>query len=164
MKKRFLFSLFLIYIIFVFFASFYIFSFNFFKVSKIGNFTSVPYYKINDGKSGEMYIFKDSLKIYNVGDQIYFYNSYEANTKILEAKIIGVEKTNEKEVTYKVSEDRFVSSSYLIGKKNSAKVIPLLGYLERYLTSFLGYFTIVIAPLISLFAILSLMCIKKEVV
>ncbi len=151
MEKYFLRIGFILYIVFVIFINFYILSYNFFEVANFGKYTFFSSSKIKDYQRGYFIISSKNNKDVNVGDTIYFYNSYEAKSEILSSVVFEISKNNENEITYQIENNKLLSSSYLIGKEDDFTKVPFIGYTVDFVTSTIGYFLTIFIPLLWLF-------------
>lgn len=145
--KRILIILFLLIAISV---TFYLFMFNRFNISCFGN----KYYlvnKVKGYKSGSLLAVKQDLKNINVGDKILFYNINTTKREILASTVKSIEQTNKKEKTYELENNKFVSSSYVLGSSKNTTVIPVLGGFLNIFSSTVGYLFLILLPVLSLF-------------
>ena len=71
--------------------------------------------------------------------------------KVDMAKIVEVEKISDKETTYLLDNDAYISSEYVIGSTDMVKVIPVLGYFVLTLESTWGYLLFIVLPLFLMF-------------
>lgn len=113
-------------------------------------YTVFSAYDMNSFKNGSLVIAKKHTNI-KEKNQIIYYNFYTNKNKILDGKVLSLEKTNEHETTYVLDNGRFVSSSYLISNKENCLVIPILGYIFFILTSTWGYLIFATIPTLILF-------------
>ena len=60
-------------------------------------------------------------------------------------------KTNEKETTYVIRDNEYLSSEYVVGTDKTAKKVSNFGYIYKIFTSKLGYLVFVLVPLIVYF-------------
>ena len=86
-----------------------------------------------------------------VGDKIFYYDTYSADHKIKFTEVTRKEKVNEKEVTYSLRDNTLVSSEYVLGSEKTANSLSLLGKLLYILQSKWGFLLIVVFPLFLLF-------------
>lgn len=139
----------------------HLFMFNRFNTSSIGNRIVFSSKNLKSFKDGSLVIIRKNINNIDVGDYILFYNVYTTKEKIYNEKVISKEKTNEKEYTFEVENNRFVSSSYVLGKNTDAKIIPFIGKIVMFLSSTLGYLFFILLPILSLFVIQLRQVIKK---
>lgn len=140
----------LIYLLIVIVLSLYLFMYNPLGLNINKKYTMFTSENLNSFKDNELIIVKNNSNI-KINDQILFYNFYTNRIKILEGKVVSLEKTNKQEVTYELDNKRFVSNSYVIGKINNTKSIPLIGFIFKYLTSTWGYLLFALIPTMILF-------------
>lgn len=129
------------YVTIVIMLTVYLFMINDFGYSSVGKYTFIT----NLGDSDLTIVKRTNV---SVGDEVIFYNSYEANSKLLFSKVVEVEKTNSDEYTYYLENGKFLSSSYLIGNTRNMSSLPFLGAIVNFLTSRLGYIIIVLPALV----------------
>lgn len=140
-----------IYLSFVVILSLYLFMYGRFGTSSVGKYVV---FSSNDSKSfnnGSLVIVKHDSENLKIGDSILFYNVYTTKKGVLEQKVISKEKTNEKEITYGLDNNKFVSSSYVIGSTEKATSIPILGHIFKVLSSSIGYLTLALIPTLIMF-------------
>ena len=101
--------------------------------------------------AGSLLIGKKEIAAVQKGDKIVYYNTENGRRKVDIVQVEGVIKTNEKEYTYVIHDGLFLSSEYLIGEVDQVRSIPFLGYLYRILTSKLGYFLLIMLPIMIVF-------------
>lgn len=143
-----------VYILFVLTSSFLLLTFNKFSDSVIGDKT-ISSVKENMGKfkKGDLIIIHNNNKI-KVDDEIIFYDTNNNKNFLNIAKAQKIMHTNEKEITYVIRDNEYLSSEYVVGTVNSAKKINGLGYIYRIFTSKIGYLLFVMVPLITYFIII----------
>lgn len=129
----------------------YLFLFNRFNVTCLGNKYHLIFQNIKEYNNGSLLIVKQDINKIMIGDQIFFYNINTTKREILTAKVLSKEIINEKEITYGLPNQRYVSSSYVIGNAEGTKSIPLLGYFLRVVTSTLGYLILILIPVLFMF-------------
>lgn len=140
----------LIYLLIVMVLSLYLFMYNPIGVNSNKKYTVFTSENLNSFKDNELVIVKKKLDI-KTNDRIFFYNFYTNKIKILEGKVVSLEKTNEKEITYELDNRRFVSNNYVIGNINDTKSIPLIGFVFKTLSSTWGYLIFALIPTMILF-------------
>lgn len=140
------------YTIIILVTTFFLFTFNQFSDSEIGNTTIVGLSeKCGDMSAGSLLVGKKEIASIQKGDKIVYYNTENGRHKVDVAQVEGVMKTNEKEYTYVIHDGLFLSSEYLIGEVNQVGSVPFLGYLYRIFTSKLGYFLLIMLPIMIVF-------------
>ncbi len=143
------------YTVLVLVATFFLFTCNQFSDSVIGDTMIVGITENSEElKAGNLIVSKKDISSIQKGDEIIYYNTKNGKRKIDVTKVEDVMKTNEKEYTYVIQDGLFLSSEYLIGNIKDVRQIPMLGYPYRVLTSQLGYFLIVMLPIMIAFIIL----------
>jgi len=123
------------YILLIIFVTVCLLSYNDYKVTVFGNKTLVPIIDEDlepDYSKGDLVIIdKNEFSSVSLGDTIFFYRTVGGETTINYADVLGIEPVTDSEFTFTVKKDdqgeyRF-SSSYFIGKLETAKVIPGVG-------------------------------------
>lgn len=132
-------------------VTFYLFMFNRFNISCFGNKYYLINSKVKGYKSGSLLAVKQDLKSINVGDKILFYNINTTKREILASTVKSIEQTNKKETTYELENNRFVSSSYVLGRSQNTTVIPVLGGFLNIFSSTIGYLFLILLPVLGLF-------------
>lgn len=94
---------------------------------------------------------KDNYDDVNVGDEIFFYNTYKNQISVSFAEVIKKEKINENEATYTVSGDYAFSSQYFIGKLDTSKSYAGVGSILSFLETKMGFLLVVVFPCAMLF-------------
>lgn len=144
----------IVYSIIVLLSTFCLFTFNEFSNSVIGNITVIGLKsKIEDFSRGSLILVKKDIENVKNGDEIIFYNTENGKNVVDTVKVIKVMKTNDKEYTYVIDNDLYLSSEYLIGNVNDVKCVPMIGYIYIIFTSKVGYFTLIILPIIIMFVL-----------
>ena len=121
---------------------FYLLSLNDLGFSQIGKYTL---FYSDDNKS--LIISKKDSKRIKIGDEIYFYNVYTSKSEIISSRVTEINITNEKEITFKLENNLYLSSSYLIGRKADRIEIYFLGFILKFLSQKLVYLSIFIIPI-----------------
>lgn len=140
-----------IYLLLVVILTLYLFMYTRYGTSSVGKTILFSNNNIDSFKKGSLIIIKNNNNDYKIGDDIIFYNVYNMKSGVLHQKIVSKENTNDKEITYELNNNRFISSSNVIGKVKDSIEIPLLGYIFSILTSTMGYLVFALIPTLSLF-------------
>ncbi len=153
MKKIVLSILGLVYIVITVFITIFLLAHNDYNLAEIGDNT---YFVIR--RDNEKYNAGDLLLINHTNSNnieankdIFYYNTYAESMKVDMAKIVEVEKISDKETTYLLDNDAYISSEYVIGSTDMVKVIPVLGYFVLTLESTWGYLLFIVLPLFLMF-------------
>lgn len=96
-----------------------------------------------------------------VGDKIFYYDTYSTEHKIKFTEVTRKEKINDDEVTYSLRDNTLVSGEYVLGSEKEASSLSLLGKLLYILQSKWGFLLIVVFPLFLAF-IYEIYAIVKE--
>lgn len=150
MNKRITRILIIIYLFLVMILSLYLFMYNPFESPTTKRYSIFSAENLKTIPDGSLVIMKKNKDI-KKDDSILFFNFYTNRKTILEAKVVDLEKLNEKETTYELDTNRYVSSSYVIGNINQAKTIPFIGYIFKLLISAEGYLIFALIPTMILF-------------
>ncbi len=154
MKKYLMYCLIAFYVLFVMIVTIMLFTFNKFSNSVIGGHTIIGLDKeFKQYKSGDLLIVKNSTNI-KKGDKILFYDTNERKNFLNEELVVRVIKTNEKETTYEIRDNEYLSGEYVISTTNHIKRIPMLGYFYILATSKMGYLLFIIVPIVAYFVTL----------
>lgn len=138
----------ILYAIIAIFITVCLISYNEHKVTQFGNTSLV----IVDNKELEPNYNKHDLIIVNgdekakVGDEVFFYNTYENKVLINISKIVEAEKITSSETTYTLEDGRALSSQFVIGKTNEASKISNIGLIFGILESKWGYLFLIVLP------------------
>lgn len=138
----------IIYAIIAIFVTVCLISYNDYGVTQFGKTSLV----IVDSKEFEPDYNKNDLVIVNndekvqVGDKVFFYNTYENDNSVSIAKITNSEKITDSETTYTIDGEKALSSEYVIGKVDSTTTIPVLGLILSILESKWGYLFLIVLP------------------
>ena len=126
--------------------TFYLLAYNNFEFSSFRNLTIIPAERIDGFGNRDLLFIKKDAEAVKKGDKILFYNSYEAKSEILIEKVLASKEEHPNEITYLLESDRFLSSTYLIGKQDEICIIPYVGILVGFLSSRITFFTFIIIP------------------
>lgn len=152
------------YILLIIFVTICLLSYNDYKVTEFGKYTLLPVidsYLEPEYKVGDLLIVeKNSLKDVKVGDIIFYYRTSRGITTVNYAPVTELEVVTNTETTFTVVGDVRFSSSYFMGKADTAKTIPQLGKVLGLLQSkwgflFLGVFPSLLAFLYTLYSVIA---------
>ena len=150
------------YILLIIFVTICLLSYNDYKVTEFGRFTLLPIidnYLEPEYKVGDLLVVeKNSLNDVKVGDIIFYYRTSRGITTVNYAPVTALEKVTNTETTFTVVGDVRFSSTYFMGKADTAKTIPQLGKVLGLLQSkwgflFLGVFPSLLAFLYTLYSV-----------
>ena len=150
MKKVIKNTIIVIYAAIAIFVTICLLSFNDYRVTVFGNESLV----IIDNKKlepefskGDLVIVGGSLKLeVEIGEKVFFYNTYEKVISISVAEVIDKEVISSREVTYMLEGDRAISSEYIIGQTSETTRIPVVGTILGVLESQWGFLILVVLP------------------
>lgn len=155
MKKFFLDLIIGIWLIIAIFTTVTLLSFNDYRVAEFGSYSlfNVDNDELEPTfKEGDLVIQeKTSFNDINADDHIFFYNESSKLALINLDVVSSKEVVSEDQATFVTTSNKKVSSDYVIGKANDAKVIHNLGYVLSVLQSKWGFMFLVIFPTIFLF-------------
>lgn len=153
----------IVYILVIIFVTICLLSYNDYGLTVLDGNTWIPVidedlepnYTVGD----LLIVEKNKLSNIREGDTVFFYRTVSGEVTINFAKITSVEYVSQDEYTFTVEGDYKFSSDNLIGKVDTAKVIPkigaILGVLEsKYGFLFLGVFPSLIAFLYTLYTLI----------
>ena len=140
-----------LYVLFIIVVTMMLLTFNKFSNSVISSHTIIALTKeFSTYKKGDLLIIKNTSNI-KTNDRIIFYDTNDRKNFINEENVVRVIKTNEKETTYEIRDNEYLSGEYVIGTTNNIKRLPLIGYLYILTTSKIGYLLFVIIPIVIYF-------------
>ena len=140
-----------LYVLFIIVVTMMLLTFNKFSNSVISSHTIIGLTKeFSTYKKGDLLIIKNTSNI-KTNDRIIFYDTNDRKNFINEENVVRVIKTNEKETTYEIRDNEYLSGEYVIGTTNNIKRLPLIGYLYILTTSKIGYLLFVIIPIVIYF-------------
>ena len=105
----------------------------------------------NYHKGDLLVIKKNNNEDIHVNDKVFFYNQYEGKVVVNLSTVTKSEKITDTETTFTVDNKYDVSSEYVIGKAETAKVYAGLGQTLKILESRWGFLIIIILPISLLF-------------
>lgn len=115
-----------------------------------------------DYKSGSMIALSpvDNDEV-EVGQKIFYYDTYSTARKIKFTEVTRKEKVNENEVTYALRDNTVVSSEYVLGSEKTVTSLSVIGSIMFLIQSKWGFLLIVVFPLFLAF-IYEIYAIYKE--
>ena len=152
------------YILLIIFVTICILSYNDYKVTEFGKYTLLPVidkYLEPEYNVGDLLIVeRNNLGDVKVGDIIFYYRTARGVTTVNYAPVTNLEVVTDTETTFTVVGDVRFSSSYFMGKAETAKTIPQLGKVLGLLQSkwgflFLGVFPSLLAFLYTLYSVIA---------
>ena len=152
------------YILLIIFVTICLLSYNDYKVTEFGKYTLLPVidkYLEPEYNVGDLLIVeRNNLGDVKVGDIIFYYRTARGVTTVNYAPVTNLEVVTDTETTFTVVGDVRFSSSYFMGKAETAKTIPQLGKVLGLLQSkwgflFLGVFPSLLAFLYTLYSVIA---------
>lgn len=141
-----------IYIVLAIFVTFCLFAFNKFSDVSFSNKIILGLDSdVSEFKAGSLLISTKDIKCVDVNDTILYYDTIDNKNRVSSTKVLDVMETNNNEYTYVIDSSMFLSSEYLIGKIDDIIAIPFIGYVFNIFTSRLGYFILIIIPIVIAF-------------
>lgn len=123
-------------------------SYNDYKVSEFGN-NSIIIIDSNklepDFMEGDLVIVNKEDKI-DIGDNIFFYNTYTRDIEITLGKVTEMEKVSEKETTYTINDSLKLSSEYVVGSAKTSDKYGKIGKILSVLESKWGFLFLIVFP------------------
>lgn len=153
MKKTIYNILFVIYGIVAVFTTICLLSFNQYKITEFGNYSWVLLTDANleqDFNKGDLVILNKKSDV-EVGDKIFFYNTYEKNVNVDYATVVSKEEVTKTESTYTIDGDYKVSSQYVLGNAKDSTSVKYMGTVLSFLESKWGFLFIIILPAVVMF-------------
>lgn len=114
------------------------------------------------GKNTLLFIKPVENKNIEIGQKVFFYDTYSSNKKIKYAEVTRKEEVNEKETSFTMKDNSPVSGEYVLGTKESTHSYQFLGKVLYVLQSKWGFLFIVVFPLFLAF-VYEIYAIYKEV-
>lgn len=142
-----------VYLLFIIFVTVCLLGFNEYKVTEIKDKTFI----LIDDKSdkyndGDLVIFtRNGNDDINGDDEISFYEVTRGKSSVNIGKVTDKEKITDDETTFVINGSHKISSESVIGKTETAKVIPKLGKVLYVFESQYGFLLLVIFPSLMLF-------------
>lgn len=148
MKKIITNFIFGIYVIVAVFVTVCLLSYNENKVTEFGDYSLViidnnelsPQYE-----KGDLVIVDKGKKI-EVGENVFFYDTYDQEVHITVAEVTGIEKVTNIESTYTLEGERKVSSEYVLGTADNTTKFAVIGTILSVLESKWGFLFIIVLP------------------
>lgn len=149
--KKFLKNIIIIaYIIIVIFVTICLLSYNDYKVSQFGDTSLILVTDedlATDFKLGDLLLVKkNNNKDIKVNEKIFFYTTTGGSVTVNYGTVIDKEVVTNNESTYTVEGNYKISSQYVIGKGQTATVIPKVASVLRILESKWGFLLLVVFP------------------
>lgn len=138
----------IIYAAIAIFTTMCLLSYNEHKVTELGDYSLVIVDTRDlepDYNKGDLIITDKSYKI-EVGDEVFFYNTYNPNVEINIAKITDKQGTSEADATYTVEGNKTIKAENVLGPVNKAKTISKLGAILGILESKWGFLVLIVFP------------------
>ena len=140
--------IFVIYAIIAVFVTVCLLSYNDYKVSEFGNSTLIIIDNNSlepDFSAGDLVIANKEDKI-EVGDKVFFYNTYGRDMEITLGEVTEMEEVSSKETTYTMNDQLTLSSEYVIGSAKTATKIGVVGGILSVLESKWGFLFLIVFP------------------
>lgn len=141
----------IIYAIIAVFITVCLLSYNDYKITEFGD-SSFVIISDDEVKTESSEFNKGDLVIVNrkdkveVGEDIFFYNTYSNEMEVSLGKIINQEKISVSETTYTLEGDVQLSSQYVVGSAETATTIGVIGGILEVLESKWGFLFIIVFP------------------
>lgn len=148
MKKLFKNIIIILYAIIAILVTICLLSYNKFKTTQFGK-TYLVIVDNNDlepeYKKGELAFVTNSSNI-EVGDEIFYYNSYASSITISVAKVTNKEVLTGAQSTYTMESGKVISADYVIGKTTNTTTVSGVGTVLGVLESKWGYLFMIVLP------------------
>lgn len=122
---------------------------NEYGVCKMGNYSLFLTDNLTGYDNDSLLLVNSDINNVKVNNEIIFYNTYKLRTKDI-SKVISIKNINKKEKTFKLSNDKYLSSGDLIGRVKDVIELSFLNILFALFTSKIGYLVLVIFPILFL--------------
>lgn len=123
-------------------------SYNEYRVTELGSYSLI----IVDSRDlepnynkGDLIIADKSYKL-EIGDEVFFYNTYNPNVEINVAKITEKQGTSESDATYTVEGNKTIKAENVLGPTDKAKKISKLGGILSVIESKWGFLILIVFP------------------
>lgn len=148
MKRFFLNTLFGIYVVVAVFVTICLLEYNNYNVTEFGDYSLViiPSGEVGAGfKKGDLVIVNKKAEV-NIGQKVFFYNTYDSKIEISLAEVADIEKITNTESTYTLEGERKISSQYVLGPASPVTVVKGVGTVLSILESKWGFLFIIVLP------------------
>ncbi len=137
----------ILYVVIAILVTVCLLSYNKFKTSQFGNTTLV----IVDNNDLEPAYKKGSLALVqnskvNVGDEIFYYDSFGNQINISVAKVTNKEELSQSQGTYTMENGKVIATDHIIGKTKDVTTISSVGTVLGLLESKWGYLFLIVLP------------------
>lgn len=149
MKKIVLWFLGILYMMVIILSTVCLFTMNEYGVCKMGNYSLFLTDNLTGYDNDSLLLVNSDINNVKVNNEIIFYNTYKLRTKDI-SKVISIKNINKKEKTFKLSNDKYLSSGDLIGRVKDVIELSFLNILFALFTSKIGYLVLVIFPILFL--------------
>jgi len=139
----------IIYIIIIIFVTICLLSYNKYKVTEFGDNSLIIIDEdlATDFQKGDLLIVKkNNNKDIKLNQKIFFYTTAGGKVNINYGSVVEKEDITATETTYTLEGNYNISSEYVIGKGETATVIPKVGTVLGVLQSKWGYLLLVVFP------------------
>lgn len=149
MKKVISNIIFIFYLVVAIFVTVCLLSYNDYKITDFGETSLII---VSDKKmqpdynKGDLIIVAESDEM-EVGEKVFYYDTYSQQIKVKLGTIEGVEKISETQINYIVDDgEHKISSEYVIGPESEASVMPNVGTILGILESKWGFLFLIVLP------------------
>lgn len=137
-----------LYALIAIFTTICLLSYNEYKVTELGDYSFViidtrdlePSYN-----KGDLVVTDKSYKV-EIGDEVFFYNTYNPEVEISVAKVIEKQGSSEADATYTVEGNKTIKAENVLGPTAKAKTISKLGMILQLLESKWGFLVLIVFP------------------
>lgn len=148
MKRFLLNTLFGIYVVVAVFVTICLLEYNNYNVTEFGDYSLViiPNEEaVSEFKKGDLILVNKKGKI-EVGQKVFFYNTYNEKIEISLATVTDIEKVTNVEYTYTLEGERKISGQYVLGPASPVTVVRGVGTVLKILESKWGFLFIIVLP------------------
>ncbi len=138
----------IIYIVLAIAITMCLLNFNEYKITEFGDYSLII---LTDDELNPEYSKGDLIIVHStdnieLGQNAFFYNTYDSEMTIILAEVQAKDEVTSTETTYTLDGDYKISSEYLLGAEATATVIPKLGSVLKVLESKWGFLFLVVLP------------------
>jgi hypothetical protein len=97
-----------------------------------------------------------------VGEKIFFYDTYSADKRVSYSEVTKKEVVNEESATYRLKDSNPIDSQFVLGNEKNSVILPIFGQILSFLQTRFGFLFMIIFPL-ALGLIIEVYSIIKEI-
>lgn len=142
-----------VYLLFAIFVTVCLLCYNQHKVTEFGDKTFIIIDdKSDEYTSGDLVIFtRNANDEITTGSKIFFYEVNHGKSQVLSSVVTKSEKISDEETTFTIGGNHAISSESVIGKTETASIVPKVGKILSIFESQYGFLILIILPAMLLF-------------